>query len=86
MEDVGPTRESHIVLYVVDALVRLNASVKKWRTRRLTLRALSDLDEHQLRDIGLARDETGYRPLEDSEALPKEKTTLARKYGAVFHV
>jgi hypothetical protein len=50
------------------------------------LRALSDLDEHQLRDIGLARDETGYRPLEDSEALPKEKTTLARKYGAVFHV
>ena len=30
VEDVGPTRESHIVLYVVDALVRLNASVKKW--------------------------------------------------------
>jgi hypothetical protein len=50
------------------------------------LRALSDLDEHQLRDIGLARDETGYRPLEDSEAQLKEKTTLARKYGAVFHV
>jgi hypothetical protein len=39
-----------------------------------------------LRDIGLARDETGYRPLEDSEAQLKEKTTLARKYGAVFHV
>ena len=90
VEDVGPTtaplRESHIVLYAVDAFVRLHASFKKWRNRRLTLRALSDLDEHQLRDIGLARDETGYRPLEDSEALPKEKTTLARKYGAVFHV
>jgi len=67
VEDVGPTkapmRGSHIGLYVVDALVRLYASVKKWRNRRLTLRALSDLDEHQLRDIGLARDETGYRPL-----------------------
>jgi len=67
VEDVGrtiaPLRENHIVLYAVDALVRLYASFKKWRNRRLTLRALSDLDEHQLRDIGLARDETGYRPL-----------------------
>jgi uncharacterized protein YjiS (DUF1127 family) len=68
VEDVGPTtaplRESHIVLYAVDAFVRLHASFKKWGNRRLTLRALSDLDENQLRDIGLARDETGYRPLE----------------------
>jgi uncharacterized protein YjiS (DUF1127 family) len=90
MEDVGPTtaplRESHFVLYAVDALIRLHASFKKWRNRRLTLQALSDLNEHQLRDIGLARDETGYRPLEDSEAQLKEKTTLPRKYGAVFHV
>ena len=89
-EDVGPTtaplRESHIVLYAVDALVRLHTSFKKWRNRRLTLLALSDLNEHQLRDIGLTRDETEYRPLEDSEAQLKEKTTLSRKYGAVFHV
>ena len=80
VEDVGPTttplRESHIVLYAVDAFVRLHASFKKWRNRRLTLRALSDLDEHQLRDIGLARDETGYRPLEDSAARLKEKTNI----------
>lgn len=66
-------RGSHIVLYAVDALVTLHASFKEWRNRRLTLRALADLNEHQLRDIGLARDENGYRPLEDLDAERKEK-------------
>src|SRR5262245_4930540 len=78
-------RDSHIVLYAVDALVTLHASFKKWRNHRLTLRALADLNEHQLRDIGLARDENGYRPLEDLDTPVKEKTTLARKCGAIFH-
>lgn len=58
-------RDSHIVLYAVDAMVALYASFKKWRNRRLTLRALADLNEHQLRDIGLTRDETGYRALDE---------------------
>jgi uncharacterized protein YjiS (DUF1127 family) len=43
-------------------LVALHASFKKWRNYRRTLRALADLDEHQLRDIGLTREEalSGY--------------------------
>jgi uncharacterized protein YjiS (DUF1127 family) len=65
-------RDSHIVLYAVEALVTLHASFKKWRNRRLTLRALADLNEHQLRDIGLARDENGYRPLQDLDAESKD--------------
>ena len=65
-------RDSHIVLYAVDALVTLHASFKKWRNHRLTLRALADLNEHQLRDIGLARDENGYRPLQDLDAESKD--------------
>jgi len=57
---------------------------KKWRNRRLTLRALADLND-QLRDIGLARDENGYRPLEDLDTPVKGKTTLASKCRVIFH-
>ena len=65
-------RDSHIVLYAVEALVTLHASFKKWRNRRLTLRALADLNENQLRDIGLARDENGYCPVQDLDAESKD--------------
>ena len=61
-----PLRNSHIVLYAVDALAPLYASFKKWRKHRITLRALADLNEDQLRDIGLTRDENGeYRAFDD---------------------
>jgi uncharacterized protein YjiS (DUF1127 family) len=61
-----PLRNSHIVLYAVDALVTLHASFTKWRNHRITLRALADLNEDQLRDIGLTRDENGdYRAFDD---------------------
>jgi Domain of unknown function (DUF1127) len=53
-----PLRNGHIVLVTVDALVALYASFKKWRNYRRTLRALADLDEHQLRDVGLTREGT----------------------------
>lgn len=48
-------RDDHIVLLAIDALLALHASLKRWRKRRRTLRALADLDERQLRDIGLTR-------------------------------
>jgi len=60
---------SHIILLAVDWLLALHASLKQWRNHRRTLRALAELDEHQLRDIGLTREEaspghpTGYRGL-----------------------
>jgi uncharacterized protein YjiS (DUF1127 family) len=60
-EGRAPLRDSHIVLFAIDVLVMLHASFKKWRNHRLTLRALDDLDERQLRDIGLTRDEARYR-------------------------
>jgi uncharacterized protein YjiS (DUF1127 family) len=53
----APLRDGHIVLLAVDVLVALHASFKKWRNHRATLRALADLDEHQLRDIGLTRED-----------------------------
>jgi uncharacterized protein YjiS (DUF1127 family) len=62
-------RRSHLFLPALDWLVALRVSLKKWRNRRRTLRALAELDEHQLRDIGLTRDEAsrghprGYRAL-----------------------
>ena len=62
-------RSSHLFLSALDWLVAPRASLKKWRNRRRTLRALDELDEHQLRDIGLTRDEAspghprGYRAL-----------------------
>ena len=50
-------RDDHIVLLAIDALLALHASFKKWRKYRRTLRALADLDERQLRDIGFTGDE-----------------------------
>ena len=60
--ETGPNllRDDHIVLLAIDALLALHASFKKWRSRRRTLRALADLDERQLHDIGLTRDEALY--------------------------
>jgi hypothetical protein len=63
----------------------LVASFKKWRNRRLTLRALADLNEHQLRDIGLARDENGYRPLEDLDTSMEEKSDIGAELRSHFH-
>lgn len=50
-------RDDHLILAVIDGLVCLHASLKRWRSRRRTLRALADLDERQLRDIGLMRND-----------------------------
>jgi uncharacterized protein DUF1127 len=50
-------RDDHIILAVIDSLFYLHASFRRWRNRRRTLRALADLDEAQLRDIGLTRDD-----------------------------
>ena len=51
-------RDDHIVLAAIDGLFYLHASFRRWRNRRRTLRALADLDEAQLRDIGLTRDDS----------------------------
>jgi uncharacterized protein YjiS (DUF1127 family) len=65
-KEQAPLRENHIVLYAVDVLATLYASFKKWRNHRITLGALADLNEDQLRDIGLTRDENGgYRAFDD---------------------
>jgi len=65
-------RDDHIVLLTIDALLALHGAFKKWRNRRRTLRALADLDERQLRDIGLVRDENDYRAIEDLDAERKD--------------
>jgi uncharacterized protein YjiS (DUF1127 family) len=48
-------RDSHIVILIVEALASMWVSFKQWRNRRRTLKVLADLDDHQLRDIGLTR-------------------------------
>lgn len=54
-------RDDHIVLLAIDAVLALHASFKKWRNHRRTLRALAELDERQLRDIGVTRDGTLFK-------------------------
>ena len=49
-------RDDHVVLWAIDGLVALHVAFVKWRNHRRTFRALADLDEEQLRDIGLTRD------------------------------
>ena len=51
-------RDGHPVTFAIDALLALHGAFKQWRRRRRTLKALAELDEHQLRDIGLTRGDT----------------------------
>jgi len=67
--------DDHIVLLAIDVLLALHASFKKWRRHRRALRALADLDERQLNDIGFTRDEawseTAFKLLGSSKELPR---------------
>jgi uncharacterized protein YjiS (DUF1127 family) len=48
----------HILTFAFDAAFRLYVSFRKRRDRRRTLRALANLDDRLLRDIGVTRGET----------------------------
>ena len=50
-------RDDHIVLLAIDGLLALHAAVKRYVMRRRTRKILLALDDRQLRDIGLTRDE-----------------------------
>jgi len=60
-------RDNHLVLLTINRLLALRAAFKRWRKRRKTVRALADLDERQLRDIGLTRDDVHYEALAELE-------------------
>ena len=62
-----PLRDDHLVLLTINRLLALHAAFKRWRKRRKTLRALADLDDRQLRDIGLTRDDVHFEPLAELE-------------------
>jgi uncharacterized protein YjiS (DUF1127 family) len=47
----------------IDRLLALHAALQKWRQHKKTMRALAELDERQLRDIGLTRNQTHYHAL-----------------------
>ena len=40
----------------IEGLLALHAALARWQSRRRTFRALAELDEEQLRDVGLTRD------------------------------
>ena len=72
-------RDDHIVLLAIDTLLSLHRAFNKWRNRRRTLRALADLDERQLRDIGLAREGLGYHSKYRALAELDDTSTLDLK-------
>ena len=59
----APLRNDHIVLWAIDRLLALHVVLVRWRRRRRTFRALADLDEEQLQDVGLTRSHRSYRAL-----------------------
>jgi len=62
-----PLRDDHIILLAIDAVLALHASFRKWRNHRKTLQALAELNDRQLRDIGLVRNGDQYRALAGSD-------------------
>jgi uncharacterized protein YjiS (DUF1127 family) len=73
----NPLRDDHPVLLAIDHLLVLRTAFKKWRKRRKTLRALADLDERQLRDIGITRDDVRYEALAELEDAHLKRTNKA---------
>lgn len=55
-------RSDHVLFLVVDAIVAMHAAFRRWRDRRETRRALAELNDQQLRDIGLEREEIVLAP------------------------
>ncbi len=54
-------REDHIVLLAIDGLLALHAALKRYLLCRRTRRILATLDDRQLKDVGLTRDETSHQ-------------------------
>jgi len=53
--DSGLLREDHILLLVMDAALAGYAAVRRWWERWQTRQVLAELNEQQLRDIGVTR-------------------------------
>ncbi len=53
----SPPAEDHVFARVPRAMSALTAVVGGWLKRRHTRQVLANLDDHQLRDIGLTRAE-----------------------------
>jgi uncharacterized protein YjiS (DUF1127 family) len=68
----GPLRDDHLVLLTIDRLLALHAAFKRWRKRSKTLHALAELDDRQLRDIGLTRDDWHYHALAGHDDIRPE--------------
>ena len=47
----------HAIAASVHSVTALALTVQRWGQRRRQRQALQDLDEHQLRDIGISRDD-----------------------------
>ena len=54
---------NHVLFLVVDAIVTVHSAFRRWLSRRRTQRALANLDDHQLRDIGLTRGTIDLEPV-----------------------
>jgi uncharacterized protein YjiS (DUF1127 family) len=53
--DCGLLRKDHILLLVMDVVLTGLAAVRRWWDRWRTRQALAELNEQQLRDIGVTR-------------------------------
>ena len=51
------------ILAAVDTVAALYVSFRQWRGRRRTHKALADLNDRQLHDIGLERDDAVFEPV-----------------------
>jgi uncharacterized protein YjiS (DUF1127 family) len=69
--------DDHLVLLAVDGMLALYRLFVKWLRRWRTLGALAELDQRQLRDIGLTREDTPSRSPFDILDLHKSYRALA---------
>ncbi len=71
-------RSDHVLFLAVDAIVAVHAAFRRWRDRRRTRRALAELNDQELRDIGLEREEIVLAPPAWSWAGERSYRALTR--------
>ena len=72
------SRNDHVLFLVVEAIGTMHGAFRRWKDRRRARRALAELDDQQLHDIGLERGDIVFVSSTWTSPLERSYRALAR--------